>query len=52
MKLGIGDYIAIIVAVLKFFDLISISWWAIIGWWFVYFVVSLIFSLIVYTWKG
>ena len=51
MKLGIGDYIAIIVAVLKVFDLISISWWAIIGLWFVYFIISLIISLIVYEWK-
>jgi hypothetical protein len=51
MKLGIGDYIAIIVAVLKVFGLISISWWAIIGWWCAYFVVSLILCLIVYAWK-
>lgn len=52
MRLGIGDYIAIVIAILKAFGLISISQWAIIVWWFVYFVVSLIFSLIVYTWRG
>lgn len=52
MRFGLGDIVAIIVAVLKVFGLISISWWAIIGWWFVYFIVSLIFSLIVYAWKG
>jgi hypothetical protein len=51
MRFGLGDIVAIIVAVLKVFGLISISWWAIIGWWFVYFIASLIFSLIVYAWK-
>lgn len=51
MKLGIGDFVAIVVAILKAFNLISISWWSIIGWWFVYFVVSLIISLIAYEWK-
>lgn len=50
MKLGIGDYIAIVVAILKAFGLISISWWTIIGWWFAYIAVSLIFYLIVYAW--
>lgn len=38
MKLGIGDYITIVITILKAFGLISISWWVIIGWWFVYFV--------------
>lgn len=51
MKLGIGDYITIIVAVLKVFGLISTSWWAIIGWWFIYFVISLIIFLIAYELK-
>lgn len=51
MKLCIGDFIAIVVAVLKVFGLVSISWLAIIGWWFIYFVISLIISLIAYEWK-
>lgn len=51
MKLGIGDFIAIVVAILKVFGLISTSWWTIIGWWFIYFVISLIISLIAYEWK-
>ena len=51
MRFELGNIVAIIVAVLKVFGLISISWCAIIGWWFVYFIVSLIFSLIVYAWK-
>lgn len=51
MRFELGDIVAIIVAVLKVFGLISISWRAIIGWWFVYFIASLIFSLIVYAWK-
>lgn len=47
MRLGIGDYIAIVVAILNAFGLISISWWTIIGWWFAYVAVSLILYLIV-----
>lgn len=47
MKFGIGDIIAIIVAVLKAFGLVSVSWGAIIGWWFVYFLVSIVVCLIV-----
>lgn len=52
MKLSIGDFVAIVVAILKAFGLVSISWWTIIGWWLVYFVVSLIISLVAYKWKG
>lgn len=51
MRLGIGDFIAIIVIVLKAFGLISVSWWTIIGWWFVYFLASLIFLMTVYFFK-
>lgn len=51
MKLGIGDFVAIVVAILKAFGLVSVSWWAIIGWWLVYFVASLIFLLVVYACK-
>lgn len=42
MRFGIGDIIAIIVVVLKAFGLVTVSWGAIIGWWLVYYLASIV----------
>lgn len=45
--MGICDVVAIVVAVLKAFGIVSVSWGAIIGWWLVYVISSAIFGAIV-----